>query len=335
MCSSDLLLFCTYLGGSNNEQPHSMVTDSLDNLYVMGSTRSTDFPMGSSGQYDNSHNGSYDFFITKFNSTGTKILASTYFGGSGMDAVGADRSATGVSVDDFPLIYNYADEFRGEIITDQKNIYLSGITYSMNFPRTGNGVYGGKSDAVVFCLNNSLTTLKWSQQFGGVSYDALYGVALGKSNDVYVSGGSSSNNLRTVVGSKWINDYQGGIADAILMRLDKYTGDVIQGRYHGTSLYEQAHFVQTGLTGKPYIYGQTEANMPNVNARFFQPGGGQYISCYSVDLSTVDMQTTFGYNPSNVINPNISPSAFLVDRCERIFVSGWGGSTNEIGRAHV
>jgi hypothetical protein len=131
-----------------------------------------------------------------------------------------------------------------------------------------------------------------------------------------------------VIGSKWINDYQGGMADAILMRLDKYTGDVLQGRYHGTSLYEQAHFVQTGLTGKPYIYGQTEANMPNVNAKFYQPGGGQYISCYSVDLSSVDMQTTFGFNSGNVIYPNISPSAFLVDRCERIFVSGWGGSTN-------
>ena len=186
--TGDKLLFCTYLGGSNNEQPHSMVTDSLDNLYVMGSTRSTDFPMGTKGQYDNSHNGGYDFFVTKFNPTGTSILASTFFGGSGMDAVGADRSAAGVSVDDFPLIYNYADEFRGEIITDQKNIYVSGITYSMNFPRTGNGVYGGKSDAVVFCLNNSLTILKWSQQFGGVGYDALYGVALGKSNDIYVSG---------------------------------------------------------------------------------------------------------------------------------------------------
>ena len=145
---------------------------------------------------------------------------------------------------------------------------------------------------------------------------------------MYVSGGSSSSNLKTIIGSKWINDYQGGIADAILMRLDKFTGDVIQGRYHGTSLYEQAHFVQTGLTGKPYIYGQTEANMPNVNAKFYQPGGGQYISCYSVDLSSVDMQTTFGYNIGNTIYPNISPSAFLVDRCERIFVSGWGGSTN-------
>ena len=100
-----------------------------------------------------------DMRVFKFNSTGTTILASTFFGGSGMDAVGADRSATGVSVDDFPLIYNYADEFRGEIITDQKNIYVSGITYSLNFPRTGNGAYGGKSDAVVFCLNNSLTML--------------------------------------------------------------------------------------------------------------------------------------------------------------------------------
>lgn len=57
------LLFCTYLGGSNNEQPHSMVTDSLVNLYVMGSTRSTDFPMGANGQYDNSHNGGYDFLL--------------------------------------------------------------------------------------------------------------------------------------------------------------------------------------------------------------------------------------------------------------------------------
>lgn len=193
----------------------------------------------------------------------------------------------------------------------------------MNFPRTGNGAYGGKSDAVVFCLNNSLTMLKWSQQFGGGGFDALYGVALGKSNDVYVSGGSSSNNLKTVIGSKWINDYQGGIADAILMRLDKYTGDVLQGRYHGTSLYEQAHFVQTGLTGKPYIYGQTEANMPNLNARFYQPGGGQYISCYSIDLSSVDMQTTFGYNVSNIIYPNISPSAFwLIAANEFSFLDG-------------
>jgi gliding motility-associated-like protein len=318
------LIYCTYLGGSNNDQPHSMVTDSSENLYVMGSTRSFDFPV-SSNAYDRSINGDYDFFITKFNATGSTMVG-TFVGGGGLDAVGADRSAT--PVDDFPLIYNYADEFRGEIITDQKNVYISGVTYSLNFPKTGNTPFAGKSDGVVFCLNKDLTTLKWSQEFGGTGYDAFYGLALGKSSDLYVSGGSSSTDLKTTAGSNWINGYNGGIADAILLRLDLVNGSLLQGRYHGTNLYEQAHFVQTGQSGKPYIYGQTEANMPNVNARFYQAGGGQFITTYSTNLANIDMQTTFGYNGNNTIMPNISPSAFLVDRCERIFVSGWGGATN-------
>lgn len=322
--TGDKLLFCTYLGGSNNDQPHSMVTDSLHNLYVMGSTRSSDFPV-SANAYDKTFNGDYDFFVTKFNASGTSMLG-TYVGGSGLDAVGADRSNT--PVDNFPLIYNYADEFRGEIITDQKNVYIAGVTYSLNFPKTGTMVYNGKSEGVVFSLNNLLTNLNWSHTYGGTGYDALYGVALGKSADVFVSGGSSSLDLKSTLGSNWLNTYQGGIADAILLRLNITTGNLIQGRYHGTNLYEQAHFVQTGQSGKPYIYGQTEANMPNVNARFYQAGGGQFITTYSSDLQTVEMQTTFGYNGNNTIMPNISPSAFLVDRCERIFVSGWGGATN-------
>ena len=318
------LIYCTYLGGSNNDQPHSMVADSFENIYVMGSTRSNDFPI-STGAYDRTFNGDYDFFVTKFNPMGTSMIG-TFVGGSGLDAVGADRSST--SVDDFPLIYNYADEFRGEIITDQKNVYIAGVTYSMNFPKTGVLPYGGKADGVVFCLNNKLTTLKWSQEFGSTGYDALYGLALGKSSDVYVSGGSSSSDLKTILGANWINGYNGGIADAILLRLKTADGTLMQGRYHGTNLYEQAHFVQIGQSGKPYIFGQTEANMPNVNARFYQAGGGQFITTYLSDLSSIDMQTTFGYNGNNTIMPNISPSAFLVDRCERIFVSGWGGTTN-------
>ena len=322
--SGDKLLFCSYLGGSNNDQPHSMVTDSLDNLYVMGSTRSSDFPV-SANAYDPTFNGDYDFFVAKFNPLGTSMIA-TYIGGSGLDAVGADRSNT--PVDDFPLIYNYADEFRGEIITDQQNVYIAGVTYSLNFPKTGPMVYNGKSEGVVFSLNSQLNVLNWSHTYGGKGYDAFYGIALGKSSDVFVSGGSSSDDLNLRLGNSWLNNYGGGIADAILLKLDKSNGTLINGRYHGTNLYEQAHFVQTGQTGKPYIYGQTEANMPNVNARFYQAGGGQFITTYSANLQTIEMQTTFGYNGNNTIMPNISPSAFLVDRCERIFVSGWGGATN-------
>lgn len=319
------LLYCTYLGGSNNEQPHSMVTDSLGNLFVMGSTRSTNFPMGV-GCYSVQNKGNYDFFITKLNANGTQILASTYIGGSGLDAVGADRSVS--PIDEFPLIYNYADEFRGEIVTDQKRVYVAGVTYSANFPNTGSNAYGGKSDGIVFCLDNGLKSLQWSEIIGSVGYDALYGVALGKFGDVFVSGGTTSTNLNSKWGAKWINSYLGGLADAILLRLDNSSGLLLAGRYHGNSLYDQAHFVQTDNSGRPYIYGQTESNMANVNARFYQAGGGQFISCFSRDLQSVNMQTSFGVNTSSTTMPNISPSAFLIDRCERIFVSGWGGQTN-------
>jgi len=53
------LLFATYLGGENNEQPHSMVADADGSLYIMGSTASFTFPMENS--YDATHNGNYDF----------------------------------------------------------------------------------------------------------------------------------------------------------------------------------------------------------------------------------------------------------------------------------
>ena len=50
------LLFATYLGGSGNETPHSLVVDESDNLYLLGATSSNNFPT-SNGCLDNSFNG--------------------------------------------------------------------------------------------------------------------------------------------------------------------------------------------------------------------------------------------------------------------------------------
>ncbi len=322
--SGSALLYSTYLGGSDNEQPHSMVVDSLFNLYVMGTTKSIDFPI-STNAFDPTHNGSYDFFITKFSPNGTQILGSTFFGGSGQDGVGADRSVN--PVDDYPLIYNYADEFRGEIITDNQNVFVCGSTFSDNFPYNGTiNLRTVEQDAVVFSLNAQLSGLNWSQILGDNDkfFDAYYGLSLGKNNDLYCAGGSNSKYIKSIFGTNWINAPIGDV-DGILVRYNKFNGSFLSGKFYGTSNYEQAYFVQTDLSGNPYIFGQTEGNLSIVNSRFSQPGTGQFITKHSQDLSLVMIQTTFGAN-GNL--PNISPSAFLVDRCERIFVSGWGGTTN-------
>jgi gliding motility-associated-like protein len=318
------LLYCTYLGGENNEQPHSMVADRFGNLYIMGSTKSRTFPV-TAGAYQSTLGGDYDFFVSKISSDGSKLLASTFVGGAGMDAVGANRATD--PINDYPLLYNYADEFRGEIITDDTQVFIAGFTYSIDFPKSSNSAsFGGKEDAVIFAMNNNLTQLKWSQLAGSSGYDAFYGVALGKHGDLYASGGSSSQDLPSKFPGIFKKNYQGGIADGIAFRFDKNTGKAMAATHVGTALYEQAYFAQTDNSGSPYFFGQTEGVFPIVNAIYNQPAKGQFIVRYDTGLNNVTLSTTFGANSNQ---PNISPSAFLVDRCERIFVSGWGGSTND------
>lgn len=317
------LIFGTYLGGANNEQPHSMVADNKGDLYIMGSTRSTNFPI-TAGAYDATQNGDYDFFVAKLSSDGTQLLASTYVGGQGLDAVGADRAVQ--DINNFPLLYNYADEFRGEIITDGKDVFVSGTTYSINFPRSQNsGWFGGKEDACVFSLSGDLKTMNWSQLVGKDGHDAFYGIAFGKSNDIYASGGTTSNNLPSSF-PEFNNAYQGGMADGFVTRFDKSSGKLLAAHYLGTNLYEQAYFVQTDNSGNPLCFGQTEGKFAILNAPFNQPGTGQFIVQLDPGLTKITMSTSFGGLDNR---PNISPSAFLVDECERIFVSGWGGKVNE------
>ena len=318
------LIWCTYLGAENNEQPHSMVADRFGNLYVMGSTRSFNFPV-TSGAYGSAIRGDYDYFISKLSANGSVLMGSTYFGAGNMDAVGANREL--YAIDDFPLLYNYADEFRGEIITDDTNVYIAGMTFSFDFPKSNNSYdFRGNEDAVVFSLTGDLKALRWSQILGGSGYEAYYGLAFGKNNDLYCSGGASSNNLQSLI-PEFKNTYKGGIADGILVRYRKTDGRTLSACHTGTDKYEQAYFAQTDNSGRPYAFGQTEGVFPILNSPFNQPGKGQFIVRYDLNLNAPDLSTTFGGNTNQ---PNISPSAFLVDRCERIFISGWGGETNDV-----
>lgn len=328
------LLFCTYLGGQNNEQPHSMVVDSQFNLFIMGTTRSTDFPVSDSA-YDKTHNGDYDFFITRLNANGTALLGSTFLGSFGLDGVGADRSNR--NVNDFPLIYNYADEFRGEIIERANRVYIGGVTYSTNFPHTVNTPYPttfSTSNGVMFAFDKSLGNLQWSHVIGTAqdNFDAIYGIALNDSGIIYGAGGTylgpnNRSDFQNTYGLDWKNiGTQDISAEAIIIGLDINSGSFKTGRYYGTTEYDQAYFVQTDNSGRPYIFGQTEGNMAGINARYHDDrNNGQFITRFNKDLSNIELQSCFGAN-GNL--PNISPSAFLVDRCERIFISGWGGNTN-------
>jgi len=117
------LIYSTYLGGSQDDIPISLTLDPMGNIYIVGATNSTDFPI-TPNAIQRSLRGEYDAFIVKLSSTG-ELLFSTYLGGSGTDGA-------------FQLM-----------LDSYGNIYVVGDTYSFDFPVTPNAVqkfYGGQGD---------------------------------------------------------------------------------------------------------------------------------------------------------------------------------------------
>jgi hypothetical protein len=110
------LLYSTYIGGNHGDGGGGIVIDSDNNVWVAGSTFSNDFP-NTTGAINNSHNGGdIDAFVFKLNSIGSSLLYSTYIGGSEVDG------AADIAID------------------SSNNIYVTGMTYSPDFPITS-GAY--------------------------------------------------------------------------------------------------------------------------------------------------------------------------------------------------
>ena len=82
-------LYATYLGGSGNETPLSTITDAAGNLIVASRTSSTNFPTTLSNY---GPGGAYDVVITKFNASGTALIASIKMGGTNDDGVNIKRT---------------------------------------------------------------------------------------------------------------------------------------------------------------------------------------------------------------------------------------------------
>ena len=91
------IIYATYLGGSADDRPNGLRIDSLGNAYLVGRTRSANYPLVNPIQ--TTLKGIQDAYITKVNSYGTAILFSTFLGGNDIDGgaqIGVDGNAAAV-----------------------------------------------------------------------------------------------------------------------------------------------------------------------------------------------------------------------------------------------
>jgi len=336
------LIYSTYLGGppgtntfvSYEDQPHSMVVSPEGELVVLGRTNSPNFPT-TANAYDPTPNGDYDIFVTRFSADGTALIGSTLLGGTGDDGVNGSASFGNYSATKF----NYGDDARGEVILDGAgNILLAACTNSNNFPTTGGvfqPLYGGGQDGVVVKLRPDLSGLLWSSFLGGSGQDAANTIKVDGSGNLFVAGGTASTNFPGPGGGA-VPTYQGGSTDGFVVRLNPNGTSILSKTYAGTSAYDQIYLLDIDRNDEIYVVGQTEGPYPLVNPpagpAYSNPNARQFITRYTNDLGSIDLSTVFG--SANAARPNISPTALLVDRCDNIYVTGWGGSTNQYGNTN-
>ena len=202
------LIWASYLGGSDGENPHSLITNAAGELVVLGSTTSTDFPV-TDGAFDETSNGE-DITVTHISFDGTNLIGSTYVGGSGSD---------GTNV----IWGNYGETYRGEVFVDATgNILVASFSSSSDFPVTSGALQstlGGGQDGVIVKLNPACTQVIASTFVGGPSDDSAMGIRIASNGDYFVIGSATGTGLPLPAGG-YMPSFQGGTSDGYVIRVN-------------------------------------------------------------------------------------------------------------------
>ena len=328
-------VYAAYLGGSNTESPHSMIADAQGNLVVMGRTYSTDFPFKTTA----GSGGGADIFVAKINAAGTALIGCLRVGGSEDDGVNVEDQLRAHNEKATSLIRNYGDDSRSEVILDGSNNILVAASTQSGGPQGSAGAFpivgpvfqpnygGGSQDAVVLKIDPNCTNLIWSSFFGGTGPDGAFVLRQNPlTGDIFIAGATASTNLPGDKTGVIQPTFAGGACDGFIAQISSDGTQLKKTTYLGTGDAESIYGIQFDKLGFPYVMGTTNGRWPVINAAYSVPGSRQFVSKLKPDLSGYVYSTTFGTGSGSAHGlPNISPVAFLVDRCQNIYVSGWGG----------
>ena len=241
------LIYSTYLGGSIDDEARGIAVDSVGNAYVTGTTTSADFPTVNAIQPTNHGGGcnkgsNCDAFVTKINAAGSTLVYSTYLGGSGGD------SAFGIAVD------------------ETGNAYMTGVTYSTDFP-TANPIqpaFHGTEDVFVTKINAVGSAFVYSTYLGGSSYDEGLGIAADSVGNAYVTGRTVSTDFPIA------NAFQPtsrGSWDAFVTKITADGSAFVYSTYLGGTYDDGGAGIAVDSAGNVYVAGTTSSpDFPTINA---------------------------------------------------------------------
>jgi hypothetical protein len=231
------LIYFTYLGGSADDGALGVAVDAAGNAFVTGFTDSPDFPTTTNALYRNISglfNKNYaaypvDAFVAELNPGGSKLVYSTYLGGSSQDA--------GVAI----------------AVDAADNAYVTGYSYSTNFPVT-NAIqnrlacpynFYTNCNAFVSEISSNGAALVFSTYLGGTNFDEGQSIALDASNYIYVAGFTASTNFPA---TNFIFQITTNLASGLVVTNN---GQLLNG---GTNLADDAFVAKFAPSGSNLVY---------------------------------------------------------------------------------
>lgn len=192
------LVYADYIGGNGEDYGIALVLDSANDVYVTGSTTSSDFPVVN--PYQGTYPGSYNGFLTRISADGSSLLYSTYLGGNSSDApssIAIDSSgsvlvAGNTASTNFPVVNAY----QATVSPNQDGLY-GYYGFLTKFSSNGSSLiystyFGGNSNVVLNCGGNPC----WPSP-----YSEITGIALDSGGNVYAAGNTNTYNFPTTSGA--------------------------------------------------------------------------------------------------------------------------------------
>ncbi|MCY6354153.1 SBBP repeat-containing protein [Clostridium sp. ZS2-4] len=288
------IVYSSYLGGNGSDYGYSIAVDNGGNVYVTGTTYSSDFPTDNG--FDTTLKGSVDAFVTKIDGA-PSIVYSSYLGGSG------DDWGNSIAVDNLG------------------HVYVTGYTSSVDFP-TDNGFdthYNGNGDVFVTKIDG-VPSIVYSSYLGGSSWDYGMGIAVDNVGNVYVTGITSSSDFPTDNG---FDTTLKGSRDAFVTKIDG-APSIVYSSYLGGSSIDYAYGIAVDNAGNVYVTGETDsADFPIDNGFDTTLKGG-------VDAFVTKIDGT----PSIVYSSYLGGSdrdygiGIAVDNGGNVYVTGYTQSTD-------
>src|SRR5439155_26456745 len=227
------LIYSSYLGGTSSDLVQGVAIDSSGNAYLTGATQSPDFPLVNPLQIGNG--GASDAFVTKVSAAGASLTYSTYLGGSSADF------AQAIAVD------------------GSGNAYLSGYTYSTDFP-TQNAFQSsnaGGVDVFLTAVNAAGTGLIYSTYLGGSGQDRLFGMVMDAIGSVYLTGDTQSTDFpRTANAFEATNKGQG---DVFVCKFSPGAANLVYSTLLGGTGIDQGTAIAVDSAGNAYVTGFTQS----------------------------------------------------------------------------